>query len=66
MRSVMGEELLAGLTLLHLYHDIDVDPESILRMFIEKQPRRLFKTSVMGTNYLASSYNYFLTTTPKK
>jgi hypothetical protein len=45
LRNSMGEERLAGLALMHMHHKISVDTDAIIKLFIQKNPRRLFSAS---------------------
>ena len=45
----MGEERLAGLTLLNVHFDtcLTLDAENIVQRFVQKQPRKLFCDSIL-------------------
>ena len=42
LRSSMSIERLAGLALMHLYNDLDIDEDKICQLFISKHHRRMF------------------------
>ena len=47
LRSSMGEERLAALTLLNVHSDVEISPDSVVQEFIKQQPRRMFKDSII-------------------
>ena len=47
LRSSMGEERLAALTLLNVHSDIEISPENVVQEFVKQQPRRMFKDSIV-------------------
>lgn len=46
LRSTMGEERLAGLALMNVHSNIEIDIDEILKMFVEFYPRKMFKKSL--------------------
>ncbi|XP_041377299.1 52 kDa repressor of the inhibitor of the protein kinase-like [Gigantopelta aegis] len=42
LRSTMGEERLTSLVLMNMYYDTPTETDKVVRMFIQKHPRRLF------------------------
>lgn len=47
LRSSMGEERLAALTLMNMHSEIEISPDKVVQKFIAQQPRRLFKDSIL-------------------
>ena len=47
LRSRMGEDRLAGLTLMHLHHSHPIDFDKVYQAFISKLNRRMFQTSIL-------------------
>ena len=45
LRSKMGENRLAGLTLMNIHRDVHVDQELIIKQFIQNNKRKMFKTT---------------------
>ena len=44
LRSSMSIERLAGLALMHLYNDLDIDEDKTCQLFISKHHRRMFQS----------------------
>ena len=47
LRSSMGEERLASLTLLHVHPSIHICPNEVVRRFVEKHSRRMFRSPIL-------------------
>ena len=47
IRSSMTTERLAGLTLMHLHNDIEIDVDLICQQYISKYNRRMFKSCIL-------------------
>ena len=47
LRSSMSGDRLAGLALMHIHHDMDIDPHEICQEYITKHDRRLFQSCLV-------------------
>ena len=47
LRSTMSEDRLAGLALMHIHHDMDIDTKIICQQYIEKHNRRMFHSCLI-------------------
>ena len=47
LRSSMSIERLAGLALMHLHNDLDIDEDKICQLFISKHHRRMFQSCLL-------------------
>ena len=47
LRSSMSGDRLAGLALMHIHHDMDIDPHEICQEYITKHARRMFQSCLV-------------------
>lgn len=50
LRNSIGDERLAGLTLMNVHGDVDINIEDICKLFIQSHRRRMFKNSLLTAN----------------
>ena len=47
LRSTMSQDRLSGLALMHIHHDLNIDPDEICKLFIQKNRRRMFESCIV-------------------